>query len=177
MAILTFQGTQPRQRQPDVLLGIPEGPAGIAATLAYMQQWARQFSTDPTIRATVRNILDSVPAHQAFAEAAAIQQFVKNNVRYTMDVEGVETLQTPLDTLEFGHGDCDDQSLLVAALLLAAGYKPRFVVFAFEAPGEFAHVYTEVLLGRHWYGLETIERDKPLGWRPVTPYPTMTRHI
>lgn len=179
MAILELYSPLPldRHRAPDTLLGIPDGPAGIAATLQYMQAWARQYSTDPYIRATVRQIFNGVPAKNATAEVSSIQAFVKNTVRYTMDPEGVESLQTPLDTLEYKHGDCDDQALLVATLLLAAGYKPRFVVFAFDGPGEFAHVYTEVLLGRHWYGLETTEGDKPMGWRPETDFPTMVRHI
>lgn len=177
MATLTLNpALETRQRPPDTLLGIPEGAAGIAVTLSYMVAWAREFSVDPALRATVRQIFNSVPAKNRTAEAVAIQQYVKQAIRYTMDVEGVEVLQTPLDTLEYRHGDCDDQALLVATLLLSAGYQPRYVVFAFDGPGEWAHVYTEVLLGAHWYGMETTE-DEPFGWRPETPYNVLVRRI
>lgn len=177
MAILTLRAVPDPAQPPDTLLAIPDGPAGIAVTLAYMVAWARQYKTDPAMRALARQIIASVPEKNWTAEADAIRTYVRNTIRYTQDVYGVESLQTPPDTLQFGQGDCDDQALLVATLLLAAGHPARFVAFAFNGPGEYEHVYTETLIGSRWYGLETTEAGAYLGWRPETNYSTMIRTV
>jgi transglutaminase-like putative cysteine protease len=80
------------------------------------------------------------------------------------DVEGVETLQTPLVTLAQAAGDCDDQSLLLATLLNAVGHPARFVAAAFNG-GDFEHVWVETKIGSSWYAADTTE-PVAFGWRP-----------
>lgn len=159
------------------LMEVPEGPAGIAVTLNQMIAWTRAYRTDPGIINIASQIVAGLPNKAYFDEAHAIQNFVKGNIRYTRDVAEVEALQTPPVTLARGQGDCDDQALLVGALLQAIGFPVRYVAFALQAPGEFEHVYAEVKLGTRWYGMETTEPDAFFGWTPQTPYPPMIRTV
>jgi len=96
-------------------------------------------------------------------EVRKIQEFVRDRIRYVKDIRGVETLQTPVKTLEFGQGDCDDKSTLVAALLESIGHPTRFVAVGFS--GQFAHVLVETKIGNKWIAVETTE-PVGLGWFP-----------
>lgn len=163
-------------RRPAFLLGLPEGAAGTRATLKLMARLARQYKLDPIIIATARQIVSHVAEKDYLEEAATIQNWVRNHIRYVRDVDGVETVATPVDTLQMRAGDCDDKALLAAALLLATGHPARFVAWAFEAPEAFEHVYTEVKYNQHWLGVETTE-PVAFGWKPDSPYRPMIEHI
>ena len=163
--------------KPDrALLTIPDGTAGIAATLRVMVQWARMFATDSAIHNLASAIVAGVEQKNYYAEAAAVQDFVKRQIRYVRDTFTAETLQTPIITLERSQGDCDDQALLVAALLLALGHPVRFIAVALDTPGNYAHVLTQTKIGAGWYGVETTE-DVPFGWTPPLDFPPLIRHI
>jgi len=97
-------------------------------------------------------------------EVNRIFEFVRDRIRYVRDVRNVETLQTPEKTLEFKQGDCDDKSMLLAALLESIGHPTRFVAIGFK-PGHYAHVYVETKIGANWIGLETTE-PVDMGWQP-----------
>lgn len=159
-----------------VLLGIPEGAAGIAATLSLMVHLVRQWRSDPTLRMKAEQIVEYAPPKDARAEIEAIQNWVRDNIRYTQDVRDVETLKTPLLTLTSRHGDCDDQSVLVATLLESIGYATRFSAVGFDGPDSYSHVLAEVKLGTRWIGVETTE-PVALGWFPQGASARMVRHI
>jgi hypothetical protein len=97
-------------------------------------------------------------------EINACRDYVKNNVRYVRDVAGIETLQTPLKTLEFGQGDCDDKSTLLAAMLESIGHKCRFKAVG-QSKDYYCHVYPETFYNGEWVALETTE-PVALGWKP-----------
>jgi len=158
--------------QSALLFGIPDGVAGVRATINLMSRLARQYKVHPEIIATARRIVVRLPEKDYLSEAAAIQEWVRDNIRYTRDVEGVETLATPIDTLATRHGDCDDKALLAGALLLAIGHPVRFVAWAFEGPEAFEHVYAEVKYNQHWLGVETTE-PVALGWKPESAFRPM----
>lgn len=69
--------------------------------------------------------------------------------RFVYRPEYEEIVRTPefmLSELErngFFDGDCDDVSTLSAALLLARGYRVRFVAIRYGVATEFSHVYVE----------------------------------
>ena len=74
---------------------------------------------------------------------------MQDNVQYVRDVRGVETLATPIKTLETMQGDCDDQAVLLASLLESIGHPTRFVAMAQTALGPFVHVFTEMVSVRN----------------------------
>ncbi|MHB8674561.1 MAG: transglutaminase-like domain-containing protein [Candidatus Limnocylindrales bacterium] len=170
--ILTAQYPQ----QANNLSALPEGAAGIRATLKAMARAARAAETDITIRNLAESIIGVIPGRDYAGELAAIQSWVMHNIRYTRDPVNTETLKTPAALLESPQGDCDDQATLVAALVMTIGFPARFVAIGVETPGIFEHVYTEAKLGTVWLSVETTE-DVPIGWRPENVVSRMEWHL
>lgn len=156
---------------------IPSGRDGIKVTLQTMSRLARQFKKDPGIRELASQLVRDLPQYDGPGEVRALHAFVRDCIRYTGDIAGVETLQTPRVTLETGVGDCDDKSTLLAALLESINRKTRFVAVGFHPAGGHSHVLVEVRAGKsdRWVPLETI---KPVeaGWRPAGIKRTMVCH-
>ncbi len=146
------------------LFAIKTGAAGIQQTLCAMAALADAAKTDLLIRHTALDIIRAWPEKDRIAEAEALQSWVRDNIRYTGDVTGVETVQAPSVTLAVQCGDCDDKSTLLAALLLSVGHTPRLVALG-SAPGEFSHVMVEDVLMGAAFALETTESVNA-GWYP-----------
>jgi transglutaminase-like putative cysteine protease len=151
---------------------IPAGDAGIKATLRIMRDIVRGWRSTPLVRNTARSITGETAGKQFRREAATLQRWVQNNIKYQQDVADVETVQTPDLTLRDRAGDCDDQSVLIASLLQAIGHPVRFVAVAFEPGGEFSHVFAETRIGGYWLPVETTEPYE-LGQFP----PGVRRHL
>ncbi len=175
-ALFPLEESQPEKAVPSSLGFLPEGSEGVRLTLRQMGKWTKAYRADPKIVATARQIIANIPEKNYWAEADAIQRWVRDNVRYTRDVYDVETLSTPDETLKIMQGDCDDKALLAGALLQATGHPVRYVAFAFAEPDAFEHVYVETKLGQHWVGVETTE-SVALGWRPQSPFRPMIEHV
>lgn len=135
---------------------IPEGRAGIRKTLSIMGDLVEKYKVNPLIRELSLKIMQMVPGKQWTKEAAALQNWVRRHIRYVKDVRGVETVQSPVKTLQLKAGDCDDQATLLATFLEAAGHATRFVAVA-RKRGVFSHVYVEVKIGHQWLPVETTQ--------------------
>lgn len=149
------------------LCQIPDGIAGTKATLIVMRDVTRQAKRNVQIRLLATQLvghLNSGNSKNWIAEIKTLHRFVRDNIRYVKDIKNIETLQTPEKTLEFGHGDCDDKSTLLAALLEVIGHPARFAAVGFK-PNDFNHVYVETKLGNKWIPLETTENVN-VGWHP-----------
>lgn len=151
--------------RPNRLAAVPDGEAGVRATLSAMVRLTKIYRTTTTVRDQAEQIIAGVMQKDYWGEVAAVHAWVRDAVRYTQDVRDVETLKTPIETLRSMAGDCDDKSLLAGTLLEAIGFRVRYVAVGFEAPGEYEHVYLEVLIGAHWVSVETTEQVA-LGWAP-----------
>lgn len=141
---------------------LPEGDAGTRATLQVMAALVRQYRKTMPIRELALDIVHRVPGHKNFSgEAAAITFWVRDHIRYVRDVNDVETVQTPLKTLDFGQGDCDDQATLMGALLQAVGFRTRFMAVKLSPSGPYVHVLTQAHINGDWVPLETTENWAP----------------
>ena len=134
----------------------PAGLTGINEVLKAMRVLARQGAKDPAVRDTAQRLIRGLSQKDFLGEARALFMFVRDNIRYTRDIEGVETLQTPRATLQIKQGDCDDKSILLAALLLSIGHPARFMAIG-PKRGIFNHVLVQVSIRGKWYSLETTE--------------------
>lgn len=154
--------------RPTTLARIPSGPAGIKATLQAMSRMVRAFKKDQGVRELASSLIRDLPQYDGNGEIRALHAFVRDCIRYTNDIRGVEMVQTPRVTLERGTGDCDDKSTLLAALLESIGKATRFAAVGFGDGIGHSHVLVEVRAGRagRWIPLETI---KPVeaGWQPA----------
>jgi len=98
------------------------------------------------------------------AEIKAIHSFVRDDIRFVKDIRNVETLIRPQELLKIGSGDCDDKSMLLAALLESIGFETRFLAIG-RKPNRYRHVLVEVKYHGKWIPLETTENVQA-GWYP-----------
>ena len=168
---------------PQVTLALPDDPPerAIAETLKLMRD--EVAGTDdcpgarerPAIRQLALSIVSDLPSKKWLQECAGVFAWVRGNIRFVRDPRGIEMIHTAEGVLDDGQGDCDDHSILVAALLESIGHPCRFKAVSFRS-GEFVHVYAQALIGRTWVALDTTE-DHPMGWQPPRIYDRMIMHI
>lgn len=105
-----------------------------------------------------------------------VLDWVKKHIEFRG--ENAETLQSPVVTLQLGAGDCDDHSILIAALLRSLGYNVQFKTVAAQRadPTQFSHVYVIVQDKRtgQWKGLDSTVPDSFAGWEPPVVYREQT---
>lgn len=143
---------------------INDGARGTLDTLKLMRTVTRAGKKSLTIRQLAASLVSGAQQKDYQGEARIIHTFVRDRIRYVRDIRGIETIQTPDKTLEFGYGDCDDKSTLVAAMLESIGHPTRFVAMGLR-DGQFSHVYVETKMGTKWIGVETTEPVE-FGWTP-----------
>ncbi len=138
---------------------------------------ARRSSTQPLVRSLALRIIEQagVKSHDFLEEAEALGRFVQENVRYIRDPHGVEQLHDPIymiNQIKRGQamGDCDDQALLLSALLLSVGVQPFYAIVRYRnTTGAYNHIYT-VVYDNNWQGkkrrlvLDTIIKDRDIGF-------------
>lgn len=111
------------------------------------------------------------------SEARALLAFVRDQVRYVGDIDGVETLHDPVTILKMRAGDCDDKAILLASLLLAIGgdgiHRPRFVAVSLQ-PDRFSHVWVQDFVYGKWVDLEPTE---PLDYGSRIPFKGTVKEI
>lgn len=151
--------------------GLPNGAEGVRATLTLMCQLKRIYRVNPKIRALSMRLIRDVEAKDTAGEAAALHAFVRDNIRYCRDVVDVETVQTPVITLELGQGDCDDSSLLLATMAESVGIRSRFMAMGFGK--NYSHVMAQLDVGGRWLAAECTEPWE-LGEQRGTPKVKMT---
>ncbi len=127
--------------------------ANTAQTIARMAQYAREDSQNPIVRRAAYEAIGSERNERSQAEA--VHGWIRAHVRFIEDAElaqGVssdphqaEVLIRPVDllTMPRPEGDCDDFSMLCAAMLRALGIRAWFktVAAAVEDPEHYSHVY------------------------------------
>ncbi|MDI1303019.1 MAG: transglutaminase-like domain-containing protein [bacterium] len=107
-------------------------------------------------------------------EAVRIHKFVRDEIRYTKDVRGVETLHTVPQLLQQRQGDCDDKTVLISALLESIGHRTKLVAIGYGK--NYCHVYPEVNIRGEWIGMEATE-NWPFGKVPPNPTKRMEQEI
>lgn len=137
-------------------LTYPDGNAGIFATARLMRDIVREYKLNLEIRSLALSLVEFLPGKDEAGEINALFCFVRDQIRYVKDIAGVETIHTPEITLEIRQGDCDDQSVLLAALLESIGYQTGFKLTAYNGDS-FQHVYVVVFHPAGWIHLDPTE--------------------
>lgn len=103
-------------------------------------------------------------------EVCTLMDYVRMNVRYTLDTYSIDTYRTPDRTLQLAMGDCDDMVSLLGAALQAVGYPVKVKVIQMAGQDDFHHIY--VLAGippyepTTWMPLDATQNN-PCGWEPA----------
>lgn len=146
---------------------LPVGDRGVAITIGFMRLAASWGQRDPQVRQQALQIVQNggVSNKDTAGEVQAVYDWVKQHIAFRGELD--ETVQTPQVTLRFGAGDCDDHSVLTAALLGSIGYQWEFKTVAVPGQNDFTHVYVRVLDhgSGQWIALDTTVDETP-GWEP-----------
>jgi hypothetical protein len=173
-------------------IAIPGGIGGVRRTLRVMVDVASTFKTDIHVRTLAvclvggRSVTLSSGQQIRYplcrpkdyvGELRCLHAFVRDCVRYVRDVEGVETLQTPVQTLNVLAGDCDDKAMLFCALAGSIGFQTRFCAIGVRDE-PFSHVMAQALLENvgQYVNAETILESVELGWEPPDATTAMWAH-
>lgn len=121
---------------------LPPGMAGTDLTVGRMQDLALEGTRTPAVRLAVENIIRATPSRDYPAETRAVESWVRQRLHFVRDGLKVETLKSAARMLgevtSYGRftGDCDDASILSAALLMSLGHPVSFQVLG---RGRFPH--------------------------------------
>lgn len=96
-----------------------------------------------------------------FERAKKIFFYLKNHVKYVKDILDIETIQTPIQTLYIGAGDCDDMVLLLGSMLESIGIPVVMVVADYTGRG-FSHIYLYAKIKKNkWIALDPAMKKYP----------------
>jgi hypothetical protein len=146
------------------------GDAGVEQTINEMRGLVDEALRDPAIIRLATDIVRSAPAFDDLAEANALYEWVRRNIRFTKDPVNKEKLYPPAELLKIRAGDCDDISMLLGTLLMAVGYPARLMTVA-AGGDEFSHVYVEGNVNGEWIAMDPARYDSQFGVAP----PAFTR--
>lgn len=139
---------------------IPAGDAGTMATVGHMRRFVRRGVTYPLTVDLAALIIEGAGGYQP-AQARALRSWLLHNVRFQADPNGPELLRSVPEMLEmiqlrgWALIDCDDISVLGAALGKAVGFPARFTLLGFNHPGSpYQHIFTELWDGQRWVDLD-----------------------
>lgn len=159
-----------------------------SAKVAKLRTLAEDYGHDPRLRWWVVNeVLQpaGVQPRDFAGQLRAIFHWVQNNTYYTN--ESGEHIQSPWWTIRYRTGDCDDQSLLIAAMLTSLAFPFKFALAGKDrttgkmtrwVEGErmprsvdFSHIYLfagdQPFDARGWVAMEPTLRGVPLGYDVV----------
>lgn len=159
------------------MTGAPEKPyklrqvkvGNIDDRISYIEYQILQGKRSPDIRNIAGKALHAakVPSEAWEKEADVLFNFTRDNVRYTRDPHNVELFQSVERSLEHGIGDCDDQVIVLGALLQATGFPVVLRVIALKGSAQYQHIYLAVGLPPHSptkYKPLDPSKPNPAGW-------------
>jgi len=137
-----------------------EDEQATAETIALMSRLVVEDSQAPIVRQAAYEAIRGISPRNARKEAEAVFHWIKGHVRFTedrdlalgiagLDADQAEVLIRPADLLAHmtdpPRGDCDDFSMLAAAMLRALGIHARLVTIAADPTdaSRYSHVYVE----------------------------------
>jgi len=102
---------------------------------------------------------NDIPERNPMALAKGLQKYAQNNIKYFR--ESPERFTSPLRTLEWGLGDCDDKSIFLASCLRSFRIPVRLKFLLLHLKnGDKAHVYPLAKLNNNWYPIESVIKLK-----------------
>lgn len=121
---------------------------------------------NPAIREFAAGITGRIDGRQVDQLAQMIFAWIRKNIRYIYDPNGVEWIQAPEVTLKNRIGDCDDFTVLAGSLLESIGIRTQFNLVKTNGSDQFSHVFLSYWspLKKKWIAFDAIV-NKPMGWR------------
>lgn len=118
-----------------------------AEQVMYLRRLVNHYTANQLIREKAHQIVFDefeCASKDKLCHALAIGTWVQENVTYVN--EGFETFQTPVRTLTYRLGDCDDFTTLICSMLESIGIRSELV--ALEWRGQYRHIFPRALIPR-----------------------------
>lgn len=146
---------------------------------AYTGIVKKYYNRSPLIRYRAVSLARQCPGTHTWEQAKVICEWVRDTIGYVSDPTDSEYIQLPEETLNNGGGDCDDQAVLLASLLMCVGFRCSFVLlprhiyvatYIPEAPGEVRNLadreWPDGTRARDWIGFDPTCTDCLFGQLP-----------
>jgi hypothetical protein len=116
----------------------------IEEQLIYLRKMIEVYRATTFARLLALNIIKeaNVPDRNKAAQAVAIAEWVRKNIRYVNELP--ETFQTPPRTVKVAAGDCDDHTTLIGSLCESIGIPIEVV--GLKVDGVWQHVFPRAVL-------------------------------
>lgn len=132
-------------------------------TLQLMRRIVNDAVRDPVVLEAAVAAVRDTPVRDTTAQAAALRAWLLQHVDFLSDpVIAGDVLRTPrymldqVNTAGAARGDCDDASMLAAALGKVIGLPARFVVVGTP----YRHVFAELLTADGWQEMDVTEEPE-----------------
>jgi transglutaminase-like putative cysteine protease len=143
--------------------------------IAHLRRLTVEGKSDPRVMAFAKAAITKkcgrdwcVREKDNLGEAKAIFDAVRQNVRYTSDIHGIDTYQKPSHTLRLRGGDCDDLSVLLCSAAMSVGIPCRFSVIRTKDSADWNHIFAEAGFPRarpqKWVSMDA-SLPVHFGWR------------
>lgn len=105
-------------------------------TIDIMNSLVYEYKIHPFIRELCSYILSCVAKTDKsnltdYELSSIIYKFIRETVKYINDPFDTELVQSPIVTLKYGFGDCDDMAVLSSCLLQCMGLKTNFCLLGY----------------------------------------------
>lgn len=90
---------------------------------------------------TVKELAFELKGRSVGETSENIWNYIRLNIQYQLDKDGLEELRTPNRTIRDGIGDCDDFTILTSCILMNLGIPHELRIAAYEQKGVFQHIY------------------------------------
>lgn len=143
--------------------------SGYPAQRRALWRWVDRWTGHPVLVDFAARLIQiaQVPERDTRRLARAIQKFTQRHIKYFR--EAPERWASPLRTLAWRLGDCDDKAILISSILRGFRVPMRLKFLRFRMPDgrKFSHVYPQAKLDGRWEALESV-RPYALGADPET---------
>lgn len=126
---------------------------------AYTSIVKKYYNRSPLLRYKSVSLAKQYPGAQDWRQAQVIFEWVRDAICYVSDPLDSEYIQLPEETLNNGGGDCDDQAVLLASMLMCIGFTCALVFLK-------DHVYVAIHLPGTPKDLQTFNKGS---WPNNTP--------
>lgn len=132
-----------------------------AEQIAFLRQMVNKYAGNRLIHDKAIDVVFNwahCPPKAKLCHAVAIGRWVQKHVTYVN--EGVETFQTPVRTLTYRFGDCDDFATLTASMVQALGIETELC--GLEWAGMYRHIFARAVIPVPGAGVRRIPLDGTL---------------
>ena len=158
-----------RGLQSPPLAWVERSISGYPAQRRALWRWVDEWTGHPVLIDFAARLIRiaEVPERDTRRLARAVQKFVQRTIKYFR--EQPERWASPLRTLAWRIGDCDDKAVLISSILRGFRVPMRLKCLRFRLPDgrKVSHVDPQAKLDGQWAALESV-RPYPLGADPET---------